>query len=139
MAELQEKEDAEARKVEEEKRQNELEEARKVAELQEKEDAEARKAEEEKRQNELKEARKAEELKEKEEAEKQACLDADEAIREDGEKKRQEEDDKIKKQGRGHPRKGEKKEETNSKQGDSKESEGFFTPVGARMRRAMKQ
>ena len=40
---------------------------------------------------------------------------------------------------RGHPRKGEKKEETDSKQGDDKESKGFFTPVGAQTRRAMKQ
>ena len=125
--------------MEKEKRQNKLKETRKVAELQEKEDAEARKAEEEKRQNELEEARKAAELKEKEDTEKQACLDADEAIREDDEEKWKEEDDKIKKGGRGHPQKGEKKEETNSKQGDSKESEGFFTPVGALMRRAMKQ
>ena len=110
-----------------------------TAEVKEKEDAEARKAEEEKRQNELEEARKAAELKEKEEAEKQAHLDVDEAIREDDEKKLQEEDDKIKKQGRGCPQKGEKKEETDSKQGDSKESEGFFTPVEAQTRRAMKQ
>ena len=51
--------------------------------------------EEEKRQNELEEARKVAELKEKEDTEKQAHLDVDEAIREDDEKKWQEEDDKI--------------------------------------------
>ena len=60
-------------------------------------------------------------------------------MREDDEKKRQVGDDKIKKQGRGCHRKAEKKNETDSKQGDSNESEGFFTPVGARMRRATKQ
>ena len=126
--EVKEKEDTEARKVEEEKRQNELEEARKVAEVQEKEVTEARNVEEEKRQNKLEEARKAAELQEKEQ---QAHLDADEAIRKDDEKNRQEDDDNIKKRGRGCPWKGEKKEETDSKQGDSKGSEGFFTPVGA--------
>ena len=50
VADIKEKEDAEARKVQEEKRQKELEEARIVAELLEKEAAEATNAEEEQRQ-----------------------------------------------------------------------------------------
>ena len=106
--------------------------------MQEQEAAEATNAEEERRQNELEEARIAAELQEQEQ-EQQACLDADAAIREDDEKKRQVGDDKIKKRGRGCCWKVDKKNETDSKQGHSNESEGFFTPVGARTRRAMKQ
>ena len=112
-------------------------EARKVAELKEKEDADARKVKEEK-QKELEEARKVAELKEKEDAEaheKQARLEAGEAIREADEKKRQEEEDKKTKQGRdrGHGWKMEKQEETSNNEG-----EGFFTPVGAQMWSARK-
>ena len=66
VAEFQEKEAAEARNAEGERRQNELEEARTAAELQEKEAAEARNVEEERRQNELEEARIVAELQEKE-------------------------------------------------------------------------
>ena len=139
-AELLEKEAAEATNAEEERRQKELEEARIVTELQEQEAAEATNAEEEQRQNKLEEARIAAELQEQEQKqEQQGRLDADATIREDDEKKRQVGDDKIKKRGRGCRWKVEKKNETNSKQGDSNESEGFFTPVGTRMRRAMKQ
>ena len=137
-AELLEKEAAEATNAEEEWRQKEVEEARIAAEMQEQEAAEATNAEEERRQNELEEARIAAELQEQEQ-EQQACLDADAAIREDDEEKRQVGDDKIKKRGRGCHQKAEKKNETASKQGHSNESEGFFTPVGAQTRRAMKQ
>ena len=99
VAELKEKEDADARKAEE-RCEKELEEARKAAELKEKEDTDARKAAEE-RQKELEEARKVAELTEEEEKEKQdteaqekwASLEAEEAIREADEKKRQEEEE----------------------------------------------
>ena len=66
MAELKEKEDADARKVEEERHEKELEVARKVAELKEKQDTDARKVEKERHEKELEEARKVTELKEKE-------------------------------------------------------------------------
>ena len=91
---------------------------KKAAEVKEKEAADDRNVEEERRQKELEEARIAAELQEQE----QAHLDADAAIREDDKKKRQVGDDKIKKQGRGCCQKGEKKNETDSKEGDSKES-----------------
>ena len=93
VADIKEKEDTEARKVQEEKRQKELEEARIVAGLLEKEAAEATNAEEERRQNKLEEARIAAGLQEQEQ---QVRLDAGAAIRVDDEKKRQVGDDKIK-------------------------------------------
>ena len=68
VAEFKEKEDADARKAEEERHEKELEEARKVAELKEKQDADARKVEEERHEKELVEARKVAELKEKQDA-----------------------------------------------------------------------
>ena len=127
-ADVKEKEDTEARKVQEEKRQKELEEASIAAELLEKEAAEATNAEEEWRKKEVEEARIAAEMQEQEQ---QVRLNAGAVIREDDEKKRQVGDDKIKKRGRGCHRKVEKKNENDSKQGHSNESEGFFTPVGA--------